>query len=180
MKILIAQASSKQMQKTLSLMKEKMEGKYQNFSQGVSQHIAQSISVEICGNKKLPITCADIRKSEADLFINFDLAGFEQSTLTDGIAYNLLDCKQIHILLRDKLPGERYLAKQLSISMFFYCADLKYCQYLQSKYPDMPYLKAIEGWKKNGQENREDSIEKNAEIFCDIVREVLEICRMLP
>jgi len=177
MKILIAQTSSQEMKKTIKRMKEKLEGNYQDSFQGVSPNTAPMIIVEIWEGTNLPITCADIKKSEADLFINFNLAGFGQSTLTDGVAYNLLDCKQIHILLKDKLPEERYLAKQLSISMFFYCTDFKYYKYLKDKYSDIPYLKAIDGWKEEWEEN---SSEENAETLCGIVREVLQICRILP
>lgn len=177
MKILIVQPDSGQMQKIISLLKEKIEKNSQEFSEDDPQSKFEGITVEIWDSAKLPVTCADIRKSEADLFINFDLAGFEQSTLTDGIAYNLLDCKQIHILLKNRLPHEKYLAKQLSISMFFYCADREYFQYLQGKYPDLPYLKMIEGWKREGEEN---STERCVQALYAIVREVMLLCRMHP
>lgn len=168
MKILIAQTSSWEMKKTVNRMKGKLEG--------ISSNIGQNITVEIWDGAR-PVTNADIRKSEADLFVNFNLAGFGQSTLTDGIAYNLLDCKQVHILLGDSQPEEKYLAKQLSISMFFYCTDIKYFRHLQDKYTDLPYLKVIEGWKEG---KAEDTIENNAEALCGIIRDVSKICRMLP
>jgi len=173
MKIVITQLSSGQMQQAISLMKEKLETNHQNASQNDPFHTSSNLAVEIWGSNKPQITCADIKKSEADLFVCFDLAGFEQSTLTDGIAYNLLDCKQIHILLEKELTNEKYLAKQLSISMFFYCADAEYCRYLREKYPDIPYLKAIEGWKE--EENR---AEENAEILYGVIREIMRNCRM--
>lgn len=168
MKILITQPADGQMQKAIRLLKEKMEKSAQNITLG--------ITVEIWDSARCQITCADIKKSEADLFINFNLSGFGQSTLTDGIAYNLLNCKQIHILLKDKLPEEKYLAKRLSISMFFYCTDAEYCRYLQEKYPDIPYLKLIEEWKNDGEGN---SIENHAESLSGIVREVIQLCGML-
>lgn len=173
MKILVGQTSSEQMQKAIKLMKERLEQKRQDCLRDASQSAAQQIAVEVWGDTKPPITCADIRKSGAGLFINFDLAGFGQSTLTDGIAYNLLDCKQIHILLRDRIPEEKYLAKQLSISMFFYTADAGYGQYLRERYPDIPYLKTIEGWKKDEEES---SAGDHAEKLCSIVREVMQLC----
>lgn len=173
MKIVITQPSSRQMQQVISLMKERLETNHQNASQNDPFHTSSNFTVEIWDSNKPQITCADIKKSEADLFVCFDLAGFEQSTLTDGIAYNLLDCKQIHILLEKELTNEKYLAKQLSISMFFYCADAEYCQYLREKYPDIPYLKAIEGWKE--EENR---AEENAEILYGVIREIMRNCRM--
>lgn len=177
MKILIVQPDRGQMQKIISLLKEKIEKCSQEFIDNDPQSKSQGITVEIWDNTKLPVTCADIKKSEADLFINFNLAGFEQSTLTDGIAYNLLNCKQIHILLKDHLPHEKYLAKQLSISMFFYCAGREYFQYLQGKYPDLPYLKMIEGWKRDGEEN---SAGNCVQALYAIVREVMLLCRMHP
>lgn len=177
MKILIIQPDSKQIQKAISLMKEKIEERDQELSQDISHSRSQGIMVEIWDSAKLPITCVDIKKSEADLFINFNLAGFEQSTLTDGLAYNLLDCKQIHILLEDHLINERYLMKQLSISMFFYCEGAEYYHYLKGKYCNIPYLKMIEGCKKNGKEN---SDENYAEVLYYIVREVMRCCRMIP
>lgn len=175
MKILIGPTSSRQMQKAIKLMKKMLEEKQQNYLQDVSQIEEQQIVVEVWDDIKSPITCADIRKSGADLFIDFDLAGFVQSTLTDGIAYNLLDCKQIHILFGDRIPEERYLVKQLSISMFFYTTDAEYCRYLRDRYPDMPYLKVIEGWKKDEEEN---SAGDYAEKLCSIILEVMQLCGM--
>lgn len=164
MKILIAQPTNVQMQKAIRLLKEKMEKSAQNITSG--------ITVEIWDSARCQITCEDIKRSEADLFVNFNLSGFGQSTLTDGIAYNLLNCKQIHIFLKDKLPEEKYLAKQLSISMFFYCVDGEYCRYLQKKYPDIPYLKAVEGWKRDEEK---DSTANHAEALERIIREVIQL-----
>ena len=143
MKILIVQPDRGQMQKIISLLKEKIEKCSQEFIDNDPQSKSQGITVEIWDNTKLSVTCADIKKSEADLFINFNLAGFEQSTLTDGIAYNLLNCKQIHILLKDHLPHEKYLAKQLSISMFFYCAG--FICHCPGGYAVMPDASAMNG-----------------------------------
>lgn len=134
--------------------------------------------VEVWDNTESKLTYADLKKAEADLFVNFNLTGFEQSTLTDGIAYNLLNCKQIHILLDKNLPNEKYLAKQLSISMFFYCIGAEYCRYLWKKYPDLPYLKEIGGLQVQAGE-MQDSILENADALCGVVREVLEICHMM-
>lgn len=177
MKILITRPAAGQMQKAIKLLKEKMEKSSQKDLQNIPQSIVPNIIVEIWDSAGGQITCADIEKSEADLFISFNLSGFGQSTLTDGIAYNLLNCKQLHILLKDKLPEEKYLAKQLSISMFFYCTDGEYCRYLQKKYPDIPYLKAIEGWKRDEEEN---STANHAEALERIIREVIQLCGMLP
>ena len=163
MKILIAPTASGNIRKTAEFMKENL------------QTMGRDIAIELWQEPGRPVTCADIKKSEADLFVNFNLSGFEQSTLTDGIAYNLLDCKQVHFLLADELANEKFLARLLSISMFFYCADEDLCRKLREKYLDIPYLKIVEGWEKDG----EKSPQKKAETLCQAVREVLEICQMV-
>ena len=116
-----------------------------------------------------------LRKEAVDLLLTFEMLGFERSTLAGGIFYNLLPCKQIHILTRDNLPNEKYLEKQLSISMFFYCTDSQYYQYLLEKYPDIPYLKEVKGWKSSDDEK---SAETNANILSEIIEEVMQICHM--
>lgn len=119
--------------------------------------------------------CSYIRKEEADLLLTFDLTGFDRSTLAGGIAYNLLPCKQIHIITKEHLPNEKYLSKQLSISMFFYCVGLEVYNHLSEKYPDMPYLKVVEGWIK---EDEDMIAQKNADALCEIILEVMHICHM--
>lgn len=180
MKILIMQPSSPEMKRIINRMKQKLEGSPQDYFPAIPMDRASRITVEIWDSAGRQITSPDIQRAEADLFIDFNLAGFEQSTLTDGIAYNLLNCKQIHILLKDRLPEEKYLAKQLSISMFFYCMDPEYAGYLKGKYPDIPWLKATRGWKKGQESNSTGSDDHNAEILCGIVREVIQTCRLKP
>lgn len=116
-----------------------------------------------------------LRKETVDLLLTFEMLGFEKSTLAGGISYNLLPCKQIHIITKDNLPNEKYLEKQLSISMFFYCTDSKYYHYLLEKYPDIPYLKEVKGWKSSDDEK---SAETNANILSEIIEEVMQICHM--
>lgn len=61
-----------------------------------------------------------LRAKEIDLLVSYNLAGFEQSTLTDGLAYNLVDCRQLHILEKKNLPNSKLLEKEKSINMFFF------------------------------------------------------------
>ena len=110
-----------------------------------------------------------------DVLVTTDLAGFEQCTLTDNISYNLLSCKQIHLLLHENLPYEKYLEKQLSIAMFFYCVGDAYYDALKNKYPNLPYLKKIQGWQIGEDEH---AMEKNAEILSAILQEVSVECGM--
>lgn len=86
-----------------------------------------------------------LSKESFDLIITFDLAGFEQTTLMGGISYNLVNSKFVNFLLHENLQNEKYLSKQLSLSMFFYCADRKYETYLREHYPDIPYLRSLQG-----------------------------------
>lgn len=136
----------------------------------LSEYVEVTLEVEGTCN-----SYGNIRKKEADLLLTFELMGFERSTLTDNISYNLLPCKQIHIITKDNLPNEKYLEKQLSISMFFYCTDSKYYHYLLEKYPDIPYLKEVKGWKSSDDEK---SAETNANILSEIIEEVMQICHM--
>lgn len=139
------------------------------------QHQYLDVDILVWSAEK-PAAREDIRKAEADLFVDFNLWGFEQGTLAGSIAYNLLDCKQIHILLDDTLPNEKQLEKQLSIAMFFYCVDAQYCQYLSERYPEIPYLKEVKGWKRT---EAADAAENNAGLLCGIVEEVMRICHMV-
>lgn len=113
---------------------------------------------------------AEIKAFHPDVLITTDLAGFEQCTLTDNISYNLLSCKQLHLLLHEKLSNEPYLAKQLSIAMFFYCAGDEYREYLIRKYPNLPSLKSLPA----GQAGSRD-----AEVFYEVFQEVLRECKLL-
>ena len=86
-----------------------------------------------------------LSKESFDLIITFELVGFEQTTLMGGISYNLVNSKFVNFLLHENLKNEKYLSKQLSLSMFFYCAGEEYAAYLREHYPDIPYLKILQG-----------------------------------
>lgn len=118
---------------------------------------------------------SDIKSASPDILLTVDLEGFEQCTLTDNISYNLLNCKQIHLLLHEELENEKYLSRQLSIAMFFYCAGDTYFSYLESAYPQLPYLKEIAGWKPAGDK---DSAKADAEALCAVLKEVRKECRL--
>ncbi len=90
----------------------------------------------------------EIQAAQPDLLITEDLEGFEMSTLTDAVTYNLLHCRQLHLLLRDpaSLPayadGRRpadLLSRQLSLVMFFYVRGAEVLQRLKEQAPDLPY-----------------------------------------
>ncbi len=86
----------------------------------------------------------EIREFAPDLMITEDLEGFEMCTLTDAVSYNLIHCRQLHLLLSEELSNERYLAKQLSLLMTFVCPDPARVAALKDKYPDIPEITTVE------------------------------------
>lgn len=117
----------------------------------------------------------EVKAFRPDILVTVDLQGFEQCTLTDNLSYNLLGCKQIHLLLHDRLRNERCLDKQLSIAMFFYCAGHDHYEYLCNRYPNLPYLKELSGWQAG---RNAGAAEQNAELLYGVFREVLRECRI--
>lgn len=86
----------------------------------------------------------EIREYAPDLMITEDLEGFEMCTLTDAVSYNLIHCRQLHLLLSEDLTNERYLAKQLSLLMTFVCPNPDRAAALKDKYPDIPEITTVE------------------------------------
>ncbi|MBE5884327.1 MAG: hypothetical protein E7291_07950 [Lachnospiraceae bacterium] len=125
------------------------------------------------GNRKNFIE--DIKRLAPDILLTTNLLGFEQCTLTDNLAYNLLNCKQIHLLLAKNLQNEEYLQKQLSIAMFFYCTEDGHAEYLESAYPHLPYIKQIAGWEPAMKEHNMETV---AQVWCTVLREVMEKCHL--
>lgn len=104
-----------------------------------------------------------------DLIITFDLVGFEQTTLMDGILYNLVSSKFLNFMLRKNLANEKFLSRQLSISMFFYCRGEDYGKYLRDNYPEILYLKVVP---------EDEFFRKEAETLTAAVEEVLAECHL--
>ncbi|MCM1119863.1 MAG: hypothetical protein NC543_10975 [bacterium] len=118
----------------------------------------------------------EIKSQDPQLLITVDLPGFEQCTLTDNVGYNLLRCKQLHLLLHENLPNEPYLAKPLNISMFFYCASESSRERLTRRYPDLPYLKVLEGWKADDGPTQEHNARVLYAAYGEVLREsMLEV-----
>lgn len=163
MKVLIIMESLPGLEPILNQTRQKLESFFEN------------VSFELWSQTTPGFTRADIETTGADLLLTFDLAGFGQSTLMGGITYNLVKCKQIHILLQEKLPKESVLSKPLSIAMFFYCAGHEHCERLRTAYPDIPYLKELGGWS---QEDTITAVRGNAEVLCGVIREVAGICHI--
>lgn len=122
-----------------------------------------------------------IQFSGTDLVVTVNLYGFGFTTLTGGISYNLWNTKFVHFLLEENLPDEKYLDQPLSISMFFFCKGTGYQKYLQKRYPLIPYLEAIKGWREDAGE---EAVKKNAACLAALVWKAAEKCglslRLLP
>ena len=150
MRIIITGFGTAFLRKKINFAKRKLESKYSTVSVELSDKLPQGSSL-----------------AAEDLLVTFNLSGFEQQTLAGGISYNLLNCKQIHILLDQNLPCEEKLALPLSISMFFFCQGQDYYEYLQSTYPEMPFLRKMDEWDKEG----------NA--LADIITDVARLCHIV-
>ncbi len=137
--------------------------------------IKQDISLVVKEIQNGIVSIREIKDENPELLILYNLYGFEQSTLMEGVAYNLLSCKQIHIITQKNLYNENYLSKQLSISMFFYCTEKETYRHLKENYPDIPYLKKLDDW---GHEQNIENIERNAAILCEVIAEVMSMCHM--
>lgn len=113
------------------------------------QELKQILSVEYRNNVEhyilYPSNLPRVQAAGADLVITINLSGFEFTTLTGGISYNLWNNKFVHFMLERNLKNEWILKKPLSISMFFYCVGKEYKEYLKKMYPEIPYLEEISG-----------------------------------
>ena len=118
----------------------------------------------------------EIKKKAPDILLTVDLSGFEHATLTDNIAYNLLDCKQIHLLLNENLPNKRYLEKPLSIAMFFGCVGAEYHKNLKRTYPHIPWLKEMVSWS---MDEAPDAVKRNAKLIVNLLEAVMCECRLV-
>lgn len=150
MNIIITGIGTDSLRKTINGTKEKLESKYSEVSVKLLDKLPQGSRLEA-----------------EDLLVTFNLSGFEQQTLTGGISYNLLNCKQIHILLDKGLSYEEKLVLPLSISMFFFCRGQDYYEYLQNTYPEIPFLQKMDEWDNEG----------NA--LADIIENVAKLCHLV-
>lgn len=119
--------------------------------------------IKYCGGMDI---AGEIKSSGADVLVTIDLAGFDVCTLTDNISYNLLNCKQIHIISQENAANEKYLYKDLSIAMFFYCTNETLRKEYERKYPNIPVLRSF----PEGVAARE--------CFFRAVSEVIEECKI--
>lgn len=116
-----------------------------------------------------------IQSAGPNLVITINLVGFEFTTLTGGISYNLWNTKFVHFILEKHLKNEVFLNKPLSISMFFYCKGRAYTEYLRERYPMLPYLEEIAGWKEGSDQN---VLRDNAGKMAAVIERTAKKCGM--
>lgn len=114
----------------------------EELSKCLQIHFSDKMTIETISLS--PDNVGTIQNAGADLLVTVNLAGFDTNTFTDSVSYNLLSCKQIHILWDKHLSNEKVLRHPLSIAMFFVCVGMDYQEYLLEKYPDIPWLKGVE------------------------------------
>lgn len=85
------------------------------LAEGAAYDIAWDDTTDVRLRQLIP---SRIREASPDVLVTYNLAGFELTTLTDGLGYNLVSCRQIHFVEKDSLPNEVYLQKDRSINIF--------------------------------------------------------------
>ena len=116
----------------------------------------------------------DISSQTPELLLTIDLAGFDRVTLTDNVAYNLLDCKQLHVICSGHLKNEQVLEKTLSIAMFFAIATQEKYRELVEGYPHIPWISYMESWNSREEVYSANNVVQIAEILNDVIKE----CRL--
>ena len=96
---------------------------------------------------------AIFKTEEYALLVSFDLAGFQLKTLTSNVWYNLLPCKQIHIITKINSCLETYLDNPLSISMFFFCISDQQKNSLITKYENIPWIRVLPFWQESPEKS---------------------------
>lgn len=93
----------------------KLAGQLAELSDG---HSAEVIYIQSELDKTKLLTDR-IKAENANLVVTYDLAGFEETTLTDGIAYNLLNVRQINFVHEGYEKSPVLIGKNISINMFW-------------------------------------------------------------
>ena len=103
-------------------------------------------------------TQVQLNTDEFQVLITFDLAGFQLKTLTNNIWFNLLPCRQIHIITTYKNELMTYLSNPLSISMFFFCITEEQKNTLSAGYENIPWLRVLNSWQENPAKALSDAL----------------------
>ena len=88
---------------------------------------------------------ANIKNENPDLCVVENLEGFDMRTLTDAVAYNLIHCRQIHLLYNSAEWEKKCeaLEGQLSLNMFFLCKEEDTAKRLGETYKQIPFIKSM-------------------------------------
>lgn len=151
-----------------------------SYDVSVSKQLAEQLNV-LLGEKVsfVDVTLqgdliGKIKEINPEILLTINLAGFDRTTLTDNVAYNLLDCKQLHVICDENLRNEKELEKLLSIAMFFACSRREMYEVLKVKYPHIPWLACMEAWSHS----EELSAKKNVAEIASVIESVMKECRL--
>ena len=90
-----------------------------------------------------PFLSTDIKNEKPDILLTYDLAGFELTTLTDGLSYNLIDCRQLHVIKNEIPVNKNMLNKIMSINMFFFTNNEELRDRYMAEYATIPYIETL-------------------------------------
>ena len=92
-----------------------------------------------------PQTHKVLSSTNIDFILSFNLAGFNFLTLTGNVWYNLLPCRQMHII-DNPLTDSSFLSRPYSIAMFFYCTQHSLYEKIHKDCPELPNLFFLDQW----------------------------------
>ena len=98
---------------------EEMGTEFKNRLASIKSNCDVQVLFADTSHDKRTTVITQIKEAGPDILVTYNLAGYEFSTLTDGIAYNLIDCRQIHFICKERISENIYLNRNLSINMFF-------------------------------------------------------------
>jgi hypothetical protein len=91
----------------------------------------------------------EIRAEAPNLIVTEDLEGFEMTTLAEGVFYNLLRCRQLHLLWNLKEGFEEILRSHMSLNMYFSCQNEALEESLCRLNSDLTIAKELRGLKED-------------------------------
>lgn len=113
-----------------------------------------------------------IVKSECDLLISFDCAGFEFRTETNTLSYNNFGCRMAHILFRSMDEYREELRQQMNFSMFVFSERVDDVSAISERYPNIPNIELMERLEHSQCKN--ENIRKNRQIVMEWFRHIIE------
>ena len=85
----------------------------------------------------------EVDRLNADILMTIAMAGFEHRNMGEGVCYNNLRAKQIHILIGNIPKYDVYLRKELGIHLFLFTDNEQIYTGWKQKYPLISFLEKI-------------------------------------